>query len=370
MTRARRRAFAAAAVALAVALACAIGEVVCRARGGHPLVWPTIPYALWVEDARLGFRTAPSARFVDPVTGAKVETGPRGERRSAGPGVGPAVLFVGDSTTFCGQVDDDRTGASEVSKLIRARVVNAGVPGYSTVQSLRMAEEWLEASRDVRVVVYTACDNDWYENLLESTYPPARAPWARVASGAVEVVEPPDRVLASVVFTIPRTPMRELAYPIRSRSALAEAAVELVARRRAAATTGRPADVESRIGWAFDSGGELVLTKLVGDLRDLCARRGAVLVVTRFTVSRDGKCGTEGCDRVHARLHPAEKLARICDELKIPFVDASPAFGDDDRPYRAIDAWGGLDNHWNALGTATWAGAVAPRIARALADQK
>jgi len=65
------------------------------------------------------------------------------------------VVVVGDSTAFGVGVDDDDTWPAQLQRMLRedATIINAGVPGYSTFQALRMAEKYaLEPKPDVLVV--------------------------------------------------------------------------------------------------------------------------------------------------------------------------------------------------------------------------
>jgi lysophospholipase L1-like esterase len=69
------------------------------------------------------------------------------------------VLVVGDSTAFGVGVDDADTWPAQLEAILNAQhgvgveVVNAGVPGFSTFQALRMAEKWAANPRPDVVVV-------------------------------------------------------------------------------------------------------------------------------------------------------------------------------------------------------------------------
>lgn len=72
---------------------------------------------------------------------------------------GKRILVVGDSTAFGVGVDDADTWPAKLEGLLAERggaaveVVNAGVPGYSTFQAVRMAEKYgLEVKPDVVIV--------------------------------------------------------------------------------------------------------------------------------------------------------------------------------------------------------------------------
>jgi len=104
------------------------------------------------------------------------------------------VMMVGDSTVFCAEVPDEETTASHLARFLEGAghpvsVLNAGVRGYSTVQSKRMMAECLQRYPSVRVAVYCYCDNDWFENLRPKEYWPAVAPTVRRDPGTGEIVE-------------------------------------------------------------------------------------------------------------------------------------------------------------------------------------
>src|SRR5580658_728376 len=121
-TPGKKRAFKVASVLLAISFGLSASELLLLGLGRRARVQvpgPTLPAYFWIRDARLGFRNRPSSRLEHALAGSVVSTGPRGERcgvgsPASGTGPGPIVLFVGDSTTFCGEVNDDETGPSEV----------------------------------------------------------------------------------------------------------------------------------------------------------------------------------------------------------------------------------------------------------------
>ncbi len=93
-------------------------------------------------------------------------------------GDSPVVLFVGDSTIFYDEVNDEETGPSDVAKLLGpdwgVRVLNAGCRGYNTLQSKRMLLECLERFPSTVVVVYVYCANDNAHSLLALVTPATR----------------------------------------------------------------------------------------------------------------------------------------------------------------------------------------------------
>lgn len=130
------------------------------------------------------------------------------------------VLVTGDSSVYGWGQPDGKTYAEQLEKLLdrltpqhRVRVVNLGVPGYSTVQTLRLLEDlgW-SYDPDLLVVhnIFSDCNIDAFQDaaalsladpdgsvarrLLHSSrlYCAAYMPWARFQAG---VNQEPNRVL-------------------------------------------------------------------------------------------------------------------------------------------------------------------------------
>lgn len=86
----------------------------------------------------------------DAAHGFLLNTDAQGFRLTGTEAPAPArrILVVGDSTTFGVGVDDAETWPAQLEALLAAAgggpvdVVNAGVPGYSSFQSVRMAEKY------------------------------------------------------------------------------------------------------------------------------------------------------------------------------------------------------------------------------------
>jgi hypothetical protein len=370
----RRRVFAVSAVILSLALGLLASEVVLRALGRRPhvaIVAPTPNAALWIRDRRLGWRNRPSVPFRYILAGSTITTGPEGERL----GVGwtkdrstPLVLFVGDSTTFCAEVDDDSTGPSEVAKRLPASlgvgVVNAGVRGYNTLQAARLAEEWL-ARAPVKLVVYTYCDNDYFENLVPRTNAPATAPAARChTDGSLYTVEVPDSwgpEGAPVGDDLPPAALSWSSAFFRAaeaRSVLATELGEIFERRPGA--RGYLERQAFSIRFAEERFGSRVLELLLGELRGACEAKGARLLVTRFATCADP------ARAAGALLDTQEKIVAACQAAGVQFFDVRPAFTLDERAYLAPLTDGTFDGHYGALGTATYGRALAPSVVRAL----
>lgn len=123
-----------------------------------PALNPTAPVPFIENDRDLGYRPVPGVHYLkrDPsgvVT--EIATDTRGFRVD-GPGrVGPAaaeILVVGCSQSWGQGVDNSATYAARLSRELGVSVANASVPGYSTVQSLLMAER--HADLRPRLIVY------------------------------------------------------------------------------------------------------------------------------------------------------------------------------------------------------------------------
>jgi len=361
----RRRAFKALGVALALVVALAVGEVAARLRGLRPhveITGPGLDAFFWIRDQRLGFRNLPDARLEHARSGSVVTTGHEGERHGLGEVPDPArpvVLFVGDSTTFCGEVNDDETGPSQVGKRLSPAlgvgVVNAGVRGYNTIQATRMAEEWL-GRRNVRAVVYTYCDNDYLENVYPFVQKPARAPAVALKEGALVRVELPDDAGpwgTPVGKDPPPPPSVPLVTALERSSALAAALGDLLAR-----DDGKDEKIwRTSYQWADDHAAGKCLELLVAELRDLCARKSVPLLVTRFTTGTKGR---------PSFMLPDESrwIEAACRSAAVPFVDLSPAFTEDADSYRAHLLDGRIDLHYGRHGTETYGAALAPHVAK------
>jgi hypothetical protein len=332
-------------------------------RGPIPAGQPSLLSYFWVRDPRLGFRNRPGGELDYARAGCVVRTGAFGARlgvRAPSDAARATVVFVGDSTSFCGEVGDDETGPSEVARRLPpgldASVVNTGVCGYNTLQALRMAAEWLGRSAP-KLVVYTYCDNDWVENVIPTIQQPARSPVATItSSAALRIVEVPQDAghWGEPVGSDPPPSARDL---VAARSAVATQLVRAFER-----VFERP-DLslwEKGSQWAETKGHAAeVLAGLLAQLRDLCREHGAALLVTRFTTGR-----ASVFDGRFPDTH--EKLERACREANVRYVDIAPAFTRPANDYRAHLAGGVIDAHYGSLGTRTYGEALAPHVLAAL----
>ncbi|MEZ0229008.1 MAG: SGNH/GDSL hydrolase family protein [Planctomycetota bacterium] len=373
--RRRRRRFALFAALISTAASLALGEVVARLAGRRPLDGDPSHAYLWAEDTALGLRNRPFARIHNGEADTWIETGPHGERKGVGWDAAPVattVIFVGDSTTLCAEVADDETCPSQVARRLSGgtavRVVNAGVRGYSTLQSLRMADEWLERA-PVRLVVYQFCDNDFIENVI-ALYG-TEVPLAALAGDELRIHEPKVAPLAPGEAW--RSPIRvgrgsRALTAARRSSALFETLYRPI-RAALARASGVPA--VDATAWkevvrrAEDAEGHAVLARLLRELARRCRERGATLLVSRFTTSSRPDT---------AKLWPPlptrkpvwETVVATCREVGVECVDPSHAFTDDEEGYCKKLRHGRYDGHYGEKGARTWAEQVAPSVERLL----
>jgi hypothetical protein len=341
----------------------------------------------WVADRTLGFRNRPHGRFVNfKIVGKPlVTTDPLGYRNGLGwstkPGA-PVVAFIGDSTTFCAEVADDRTGPSEVARLltgkVRARVLNAGVRGYNTVQAKRSLEQVLSRFPETRVVVYTYAQNDYLENLNPIVYHPARAPtiWRDASGRWVErevdsPVAPPGEsfVSAEAVRTAGRqkeSPRVWLTNRLRARSVLVDRLLALLRKAMGESRTSRgilelsdgslgplaggTAEWKSQREWAREHGAGEGLEDLLARMNETCRKRGVKFLATEFNLG-------EGTG----------EFAEHCRRAGVACLDLRASFPRPPLSYAARTAQG-YDGHYGAEGTRAFARAVAPRVEAALSQ--
>ena len=361
----------------------------------------------WINDEHLGFRNRPdgSFRYEGIASNPRVTTDRFGYRNGAGwdpDGEDPIVAFVGDSAVFCAEVDDDRTGPSEVHKALGAdfdlRVLNAGVRGYGTLQAKRMLEECSSKFPEIVAVVYVFCGNDPLDDLDPCRHFPAVSPsawwiadegrlvevefknpfvrpgqsltpsepWGRRGEGSRSVLsqigEPLEgwrRELLAVLTELqgvreadePREKRldRELRDALRQRSAAfnrLQALVTGALGRRGLAPSAFPAEAT----WVAETRGREVLVTLLREMERTCGERGIDLLVTAFT-------------RVNVEN---ELLKASCLEAGVQFAPLHESFVDEHWTYAARRDNGTYDGHYGAKGTRTFAAALAPALREVL----
>jgi hypothetical protein len=290
-----------------------------------------------------------------------------------GQGNSPIVLFLGDSITFCAEVDDQHTGPSEVAKLLSeeldVRVLNAGVRGYSTLQAKRTLLECLERFPRVRVAVYTFCGNDIEENTVPNLRYPLKAPVVMRDSQSgefreVEVSEPAVpwgedfRTWEGPAAVLGRR--AEVAGWLEARSALCYrclAGWRQVDFRRFSprefpdgTRVVPPADYPRWHAWAAENGGYEVFRHLLAEMDRACRAQGVVFLVT----SAFSGVYFDGCWVFSANC------ARSCTAAGVRFVSMEDEFTGSPPYYSSVRVDGRYDGHYGPLGTQTYAKALTP----------
>jgi len=341
----------------------------------------TVTGYFWIADRNLGFRNRAlgSFRNREVLAAPLITTDAHGYRTTAGwseEGHAPIVAFVGDSTTFCAEVEDSETGPSEVARLLGrelpVRVLNAGVRGYNTVQAKRALEELLSRYSDVRAAVYLYTRNDDVENLDPVVYYPARAPtmWRDPASGEMREVEVTDPAVpwgeSFAGEARPRALPARLIDEARSRSALVELSAVVLARWTAiplAATSSialengsvgplreGSAQWAAQLEWARKNGSDEALEQLLREMHEMCAARGVEFLASEFGFGEP---------------HPSSHFADLCRRAGVRFASLTDGFPGDARAYTAPTATG-YDWHYGPDGTKAFARVLVPELRAAL----
>ena len=335
----------------------------------------------FVSDAQLGWRNRAHGSYrYAVIDGAPVNTTDAlGYRNGYGWNTDdhtPIILFVGDSAVFCGEVNDEATLSSEVARQLKqkmnVRVLNGGVRGYNTLQSLRWMEQTLDRFPAIAMVVYLTSPNDLVENINPITRYPLRAPTAawdatrrRLTVHEVDTLAAPEGrpFTPDKPNTLTRTTRR-----LRSHSALAHHVglrlrklfgTPSVLRQKITLESGAVGPVddgmpqwEQQRTWALQRGSLDAMQHLLEQTHQRCQRRGVRFAVTAFT-----------------RGEPAswyDEVQALAARANLPFIDIRPAFTDDPLAYAALRRDGLFDPHYGPLGTRTFALAAAPFIEAAL----
>jgi lysophospholipase L1-like esterase len=155
------------------------GVVVCIILGevGIALISPrqeVLPKELVVRDKELGFRMVANYRGVEPKTGIPLHTNSQGmrERELGPPSAGTLRVYVlGDSIVFGLGVTAEDAFPRALERELRARlgrpveVINGGVPGYGTLQELKLFEGTVGALKPDVVLITLAVFNDVADNV-------------------------------------------------------------------------------------------------------------------------------------------------------------------------------------------------------------
>jgi hypothetical protein len=166
--------------ALLAALTLALGEVALRTFSERVLGRPpadaerSSENQFWRRDESLGWSNIPNAsgRFTNGAFDGQVHFDDLGNRMNAARGTQVAgyqnIFFLGDSTTVSQEVDDDETVPALLEQALRRRgrrvnVINLGVRGYGTDQSVRKALD-LASALPPDEIIYMYVDNDTWDN--------------------------------------------------------------------------------------------------------------------------------------------------------------------------------------------------------------
>lgn len=334
-------------------------------------------------DRKLGFRNRPNGRFRSMhIKGNPVATtdefGYRNGYAWPGDGRSPIVLFIGDSITFCSEVNDDETGPSEVAKLLsrhfRVRVLNAGVRGYGMLQSKRMLIECLQRFPEIVAAVFTHCGNDIEESMVPNLRYPAKAPVVMhdAKTGRFREVELTGPVVAwgQAIFpwdgpiATPEEPTatREAADWLATRSVIAVLCLETWDELCDAYPTPRefPAGIEMPLAtdliywhaWALRNGGEDVSRLLLAEMDKECRDRGVVFLTTDYLTGLDD--------------YRSDRFAELCGAAGVRFASIDHQFAKATKAYVAQRVSGEYDGHYSAVGTKAYAAGLAPVLQRIL----
>ncbi len=154
---------------LALGLAWGIPELVVRLADPPLQSFRAIYFAgepnsptLFIQDPRLHWKLRPQTEV--PFLGQVVRTDDDGFRNSPQPPAERLVLCLGDSTTFGWGLAQDKPFAPRLAQLLAGgswRVVNAGVPGYSSFQVRLLAERLIPAWKPDVVVICLGNNEAW-----------------------------------------------------------------------------------------------------------------------------------------------------------------------------------------------------------------
>ncbi|GAK50556.1 hypothetical protein U14_01787 [Candidatus Moduliflexus flocculans] len=366
----------------------------------------------FISDQRLGFKNRPNGSYVHhAVKGSPhITTDQFGYRNGIGwenkPDV-PMIVFIGDSTTFCPQVSDDNTITSEVAKLLspdgKFQVLNAGVMAYNTVQAKRMLEQCLQQFSNIKIVVYTYCENDYAHNINPLYYfPPIKSPFVEwnpthTAIHEIEVSSPVvpwgetffvykngvgliPKGEGWYLFHIPKPSLRRnITNSIRSKSAFlhqvglrlkmlsnsynaASLNSDTPQIKHAAASyrgiqsvdASNPQQVSEQNRWAKELGTDEMLSLLLSQMNELCRAKRITFLTTEFT-----------------RGEPSlvTDFSKIANRAGVHFIDIRPYFTDNPLSYAVRMNNGTYDGHYGQQGTKTFARAISPTLRELLLNE-
>lgn len=269
------------AVMLGLALGLGAAELLVRASGKRP--WRTIQLrnelGLLRRETTLGWGLAPGRHDIAPYRAGAPDIHmtilPDGTRFTGAPAAGSeTLLLLGCSFTQGWAVSDDETYAWFLQRRYPAlRVVNGGVGGYGTYQSLLAMERALAAPDPPATILYGLMEEHEGRNV-------AAAAWLlmlslRANSGAVAV---PYATLDDAGRLVRHPPLGYPALPLREHSALVTA-LELWVTQQAAA----PRVAQQRA----------VTQRLLREMQQTAARHGTRFAVVLLHFSPDAKAQYE-----------------------------------------------------------------------------
>ncbi len=309
--------------------------------------------AMYRLDPALGWAHAAEVDRAVEVEGggtARFRTDARGLRATAHPDErAPGrrrALFVGDSFTEGSQVDDEQLFTRRLERdLGGVECWNAGVGGYSTVQTLLALPAQLARWRP-DLVVLQVYDNDLQDNLMPYYSGLGPRPYARVDGGAVRIeATAPHGAFERFLLPAPgalwlyehsalyRSLHKNLFVPAKWR--------ELQAME------------EGERGALPVADRRLAMQKLLADVAATVRAQGAALVVVAIPTRDEARAGA--CE-----LHGW--LAAECSRLGAPFVSTLPLLARED----VATTYFGKDIHLTARGHEVVAEALLPTLREAL----
>jgi hypothetical protein len=166
-----RAALVRATLLVVLVLAFGIGEGMARLAGVHVFKVQQTAYIGWAKpDPILGWRNNPGTYSADEPPHDLMRFLPDGSRASGTPpgDSGPVALFIGSSWTEGYGLPDDKVFTSLLQKRFPdLRIMNFGVPGYGTYQTLLLLRELIEQKHiHPAAIVYGYLPSDAERNVL------------------------------------------------------------------------------------------------------------------------------------------------------------------------------------------------------------
>lgn len=331
----------------------------------------TVEGYYWVCDKELGFKNKPNGSYCskDLITSPISTTDKYGFRNGYGWGYdnnSPIILIIGDSSTFCSEVNDDNTVPSEIAKLLSKeydiRVLNGGVRGYNTVKAKIMLEKCMKLLPNIIMVVYVYCGNDYFENVIGDYRYPAKAPTVRWRDGALEIIEVNEPVVPWGESFIRDEVINEPYFTKRITNYMESSSVllnQIFFSLRKIMNKNKLITIRDtyakNIERANKMNAEEALTELLRQIHLICSQNGMVFLSTSFSNG--------------LRLYRLIDYAAICKKAGIDYLDIDKNFVDIPTSYMVLRCDGAYDPHYGVKGTRTFAAAVVPTLKTILAER-